>query len=202
MMWLPVVDKELRENAFLEDTPLNLLKTGSFIRIPYKVGFMANERAFLLPQLENITVTTTVFKETLRNFSSNDILSPIKEKEVIQMIQDAMEFQYTPWGYTADSLKMRQGLVDFYGDYYFAAHSVQACNLYSAHAQTYLFEITYQPSMSMAAKWMGATHGDNIWLTFGFPFFVSPSYTADDKKGQSPSHEDVHRLCKGGESNT
>ena len=180
LLWSPVVDKEMRENPFLKDTPLNLMKNGSFVKIPYMVGFMANEGASFLAYLENITMTPKIFKATMKNFAS-DGLNPIKEKEVIQVIQDAMEFQYTPWGYTADPLKMRQGVVDSYGDDYFVAPSVQACNFHSAHAQTYLFEVTYRPSMSLAAKWMGATHGDNVWFTFGFPFFVSPSYTADDK---------------------
>ena len=182
VLWLPVVDKEMTENAFLEDTPLNLMKAGSFAKIPYMVGFMANEGALFLPHLENVTMTPKLFKATMKKFASNSII-PIKEKEVIQLIQDAMEFQYTPWGYTADPLKMRQGVVDSHGDEYYVAPSVQACNLHSAHAQTYLFEVTYRPSMSLAAKWMGATHGDNIWLTFGLPFFGLPSnsYTADDK---------------------
>ena len=180
VLWLPVVDKGMRENAFLEDTPLNLMKAGSFAKIPYMVGFMANEGALFLPHLENVTMPPKLFKATMKKFASNSII-PIKEKEVIQLIQDAMEFQYTPWGYTADPLKMRQGVVDLYGDNNFVAPSIQACNLYSAHAQTYLFEFDYRPSMSMKPKWMGATHTENKVLTFGFPFLESPFYNADDK---------------------
>ena len=176
--WMPVVDKEMRENAFLEDTPLNLMKAGSFFKLPYMVGFMANEGAFFLPQLKNVTMT--VFKAKMKTFAS-DGLNPINDTKLIQVIQNAMEFQYTPWGNTADPLKMRQGVVNLDGDKRFVAPSVLACNFYSAHAQTYLFEINYRLSVSTNANWMGPTHGDNFWFTFGLPFFMSSLYTADDK---------------------
>ena len=141
---------------------------------------MPNEGAFFLPQLQNMTLNLILFRATMKVYASTDFDAD-KDKERIQMVQDALEFQYTPWGETADPLKLRQGVVDLTGDSWFVAPSVQVCKEHSAHAQTFLFEVNYRPSFALSAKWMGATHGDNIWLDFGPPFFDSPPYNADDK---------------------
>ena len=179
-LWSPVVDKTAGENAFLLDMPHNLAKAGEFKKAPYMVGFMPNEGALFLPQLQNMTLNLILFRATMKVYASTGFDAD-KDKERIQMVQDALEFQYTPWGETADPLKLRQGVVDLTGDSWFVAPSVQVCKEHSAHAQTFLFEVNYRPSFALSAKWMGATHGDNIWLDFGPPFFDSPPYNADDK---------------------
>ena len=179
-IWAPVVDGVQGKNAFLPDTPQVLRRAGEFKKVPYMVGFLPYEGAYFLPQLENMTANFTHFKTMMNTFNIEG-LDATKDKQLISMFQDALEFQYTPWDDTADPLKLRQGIVDALGDRMFVAPSLQVCNEHSAHAQTYLFLFNHRSQFSAHAKWMGATHGDNFIFDFGVPFFGIPQYNYVDK---------------------
>ena len=184
--WRPVVDSFASDNGFLPDTPVNLRRAGKFKKIPYMVGFMANEGALFLPHLANANISSTFFKKTLRGFAARteSFLIPTNDKVLEKLMEDALEFQYTPWGETADPLKLRQSIVDVLSDEWFVASSVQVCKDQSAHAPTYLFVFDYRSNNSFSAEWMGATHGVNLIIDFGFPFYNSSgllSHSAADK---------------------
>ena len=179
-IWPPVADGMQGANAFLPDTPQILRKAGKFRNVPYIVGFLPNEGAFFVPQLENMTANLKHFKTMMNTFNIEG-LDAAKDKQLTSMFQDALEFQYSPCGDTADPLMLRQGIVDALGDRMFVAPSLQACEEHSTQAQTYLFLFDHHLQFSANAKWMGATHGDNFFFDFGVPFLGFSQYNDADK---------------------
>ena len=183
----PVVDSPGSDNGFLPDTPKNLRKDGVFKKVPFMVGFMANEGAVFLPHLANANISLTFLKNTLRGHAkrAGGFLIPTNGKVLEKLMENALELIYTPWGEIDDPLKLRQSMVDLFSDKWFVASSVQVCKLQSAHAPTYLFELNYRSNASSySAKWMGATHGENSIFSFGVPFLNMtglPQYSATYK---------------------
>ena len=154
-----------------------------------------------------MSINLAIFKNALQVLAVFG-LNVTKDKELIGMVQNALEFQYTPWGNTDDSTKLRQSIVDSNSDRSFLASSILACIIHSTHAPSYLYEFGYHTNSSLPPalpKWMGVTHGANFQFDFGVPFLNMtglPQYNDADKKCQLPCNEDVHQLCQAGKPHT
>ena len=167
--WNPTVDKSAGDDAFLLDYPHNLRRTGNFNKVPLMAGFMTEDGAFFLADLSNVSVSMPFFKLSMKNYAMRG-LNATKDKELIGMVQNALEFQYTPWGETADPSERRMAIADVLTDSWFSAPTVQSCMYHSSQEPTYLFEFNYRTKYSKH-KWMGPTHTDNFIFVFGLPFF-------------------------------
>ena len=185
-LWSPTVDSEAGADAYLPDTPQHLRQAGKFQKVPYMVGFVPNEAAYFFPHLGNVSINLAIFKNALQVLAVFG-LNVTKDKELIGMVQNALEFQYTPWGNTDDSTKLRQSIVDSNSDRSFLASSILACIIHSTHAPSYLYEFGYHTNSSLPPalpKWMGVTHGANFQFDFGVPFLNMtglPQYNDADK---------------------
>ena len=189
LYWVPVVDSVAGANAFLPKTPKNLRQDGDFNKVPYMVGFTSNEGAYFAPHLVNVTVDSAFFEKAMKNYVKEGQILVTKNKQQTVMMQNALEFQYTPWGEIADPLKLRQGIVDVRSDEWFVASSVQVCKAHSKYVpRTYLFEFDYRSNNSINAIWMGSTHGENFIFGFGVPFVGIPGQQAYNAADKNVSH--------------
>ena len=103
-------------------------------------------------------------------------------------MKNALQFQYTPWGETADPIKLRQSIVDINSDMWFFASSVQACKVHSAHAPTHMFLFNHRSKFAPTPVWMGATHGDNFIFDFGVPYLNKTELPLYDTTDRNISH--------------
>ena len=174
----PIIDR-----YFIYDTPKNLRRSGKFNKVPLISGFNSHEGAHNTPQKFHPPrdITTSVLREFINNFVENHILQDNNKTAVI--IEDAIEFQYTPWSKTPDSPSLRQEIVNIMSDYYVAAPTLGVLGIHSALAPTYMFEFNHRSAESDTDAWMGVAHGENTPYVFGAPFLNSTAlnFTNEDR---------------------
>ena len=90
-------------------------------------------------------------------------------KETADVIEDALEFMYTPWPDNSDKYALRSQLVDLVGDYYYFAPSHEVADIHSEVAPVYMYEFAHRSKFSFNAEWMGVDHGTNAPYDFGSP---------------------------------
>ena len=174
----PIIDR-----YFIYDTPKNLRRSGKFNKVPLISGFNSHEGAHNTPQEFHPPrdITTSVLREFINNFVENHILQDNNKTAVI--IEDAIEFQYTPWSKTPDSPSLRQEIVNIMSDYYVAAPTLGVLGIHSTLAPTYMFEFNHRSAESDTDAWMGVAHGENTPYVFGAPFLNSTAlnFTNEDR---------------------
>lgn len=174
----PVID-----NYFIYDTPENLRRSGKFYRVPLICGFNSNEGAHNTPQPYHppAKITLSVFRDFIKSFVKSPTFHENKNTAVL--IEDAIEFQYTPWSKTTDSATLRQKIVDMQSDYYVAAPTVEVLGIHSKDAPAYMYEFSHRSKVNTADAWMGVKHGDNTPYDFGAPLLniTSLNFTEEDR---------------------
>ena len=174
----PVID-----NYFILDTPKNLRRSGQFHSVPLISGFNSHEaahntRSKYRPPTE---ITPAIFREAIKDFVKKQTFHA--DNSTAGLIEDAIEFQYTPWSKTSDSTTLRQKIVDMQSDYYVTAPTVEVLGIHSQKAPAYMYVFTHRSQRSTAAVWMGVRHGDNTPYDFGAPFLniTSLNFTDEDR---------------------
>ncbi|XP_068716110.1 pyrethroid hydrolase Ces2a-like [Montipora foliosa] len=172
----PVID-----NFFIYDTPENLRRSGKFHSVPLIGGFNSNEGAHNTPQTfyPPTEITPQVFKEFIEEF----VKTFHQDDTTATLIEDAIEFQYTPWSKKRDSLTLREMIVDIQSDYYVSAPTLEVLGFHSQKAATFMYEFSHRSKWNTAEEWKGVQHGDNTPYDFGAPFLniTSLNFTDEDK---------------------
>lgn len=174
----PVID-----NYFIHDTPENLRRSGKFYRVPLISGFNSDEGSHntakeYYPPTE---ITLSVFRDAIKTFVKKHTFHENKDTAVL--IEDAIEFQYTPWSKTPDSPTLRQKIIDIQSDYYVAAPTLEVLGVHSMGAPAYMYEFSHRSKVNTADAWLGVQHGDNTPYDFGAPFLniTSLNFTEEDR---------------------
>ena len=103
-------------------------------------------------------------------------------RKTADLIEDALEFMYTPWPDNSDKYELRSQLVDLISDYQFFAPSHEVADVHSRVAPVYMYEYTHRSNnVSFGTEWMGVVHGDNYPYDFGIPFLPILPYSAADR---------------------
>ena len=171
----PVID-----SYFIYDTPENLRGSGKFSKVPLISGFNSHEGAHntppeLYPPKE---ITPSDFREFIDSFVEKERLHNNKTTGIIE---DAIEFQYTPWSKTPNSPSLRQEIVNIQSDYFVAAPTLEVLGIHSAHADAYMFEFNHRSTETGTDAWKGVAHGDNTPYVFGAPFLNSSALNFTDE---------------------
>ena len=179
----PVID-----NHFMYDTPENLRQSGQFNPVPLIGGFNSDEGAHNTPppcQNISIEVSFAVFRDCIKFFVKEQMV--YSNKKTTGLIEDAIEFQYTPWDKLSDSPTLRQKIVSILSDYYVAAPTLEVLGIHSQKAPTYMYEFSHISKLSNAEAWMGVPHGENTPYDFGAPFLnqTSLNFTKEDQNVSS-----------------
>ena len=178
----PVID-----NYFIYDTPESLRRAGKFYHVPLIGGFNSDEGAHNTPEvyLPPKAITSSVFRDFIKSFVKNQTFHSNDETAVL--IEDAIEFQYTPWSKTSDSPTLRKKMINIQSDYFVAAPTVEVLGIHSARAPTYMYEFSHRSKANTKDAWMGVKHGDNTPYDFGAPFLnTTPlTFTEEDQNVSS-----------------
>ena len=174
----PVID-----NYFIYDTPERLRRSGKFYRVPLICGFNSDEGAHNTPIQYHPPkeITLSVFRDFINFFVKSRMFYDNKNTAVL--IEDAIEFQYTPWSKTPDSPTLLQNIVNMQSDYYVAAPTVEVLGIHSMGAPAYMYEFSHRSKVSSVKAWMGVMHGVNTPYDFGAPFLniTSLNFTEEDR---------------------
>ena len=179
----PVID-----NYFIYDTPENLRRSGKFYHVPLIGGFNSDEGAHNTPKeyYPPTEITSSVFRDSIKSFVKDEIRHDNEKTAVL--IEDAIEFQYTPWSKTSDSPTLRKKMINIQSDYFVAAPTVEVLGIHSASAPTYMYEFSHRSQKANTEDaWMGVKHGDNTPYDFGAPFLnITPlTFTEEDQNVSS-----------------
>ena len=178
----PVID-----NYFIHDTPESLRRSGQFYPVPLIGGFNSDEGAHNTPKKYHppTEITLSVFRDYIKEFVKERMSHDNKKAAVL--IEDAIEFQYTPWSKTPDSPTLRKKMINIQSDYFVAAPTVEVLGIHSTSAPTYMYEFSHQSKANREDAWMGVKHGDNTPYDFGAPFvnITSPTFTEEDQNVSS-----------------
>ena len=174
----PVID-----NYFIYDTPENLRRSGKFYRVPLISGFNSDEGAHNTRREYHppTKITLSVFRDAIRSFVINQTFHD--NKDTAALIEDAIEFQYTPWSKTPDSPTLLQKIIDIQSDYYVAAPTVEVLGVHSMGVPAYMYEFSHRSKVNTADAWRGVQHGDNTPYDFGAPLLniTSLNFTEEDR---------------------
>ena len=166
-VWRPVVDGKL-----LPDTPENLRKSGKFNNVPLMAGYTSQEGAYFFPTYIN-SLTPETFPMYVR-FTLSYILNKYgqtwtRDSKISDSLLDAVVFMNTPWPYTRDLDKIRNGYSDVITDSC-VAEPTHASLLYHSELSTaYMYEFAYRSKLNRDPKWLGVRHKDDTPYQFGFP---------------------------------
>ena len=178
----PVID-----NYFIYDTPESLRRSGKFYPVPLIGGFNSDEGAHNTPEVYRppIEITSSVFRDSIKSFVKDQIFHDNETTAVL--IEDAIEFQYTPWGKPSDSPTLRKKIINIQSDYFVAAPTVEVLGIHSMNAPTYMYEFSHRSKANTEDAWMGVKHGDNTPYDFGAPFMniTSLKFTEEDQNVSS-----------------
>ena len=174
----PVID-----DFFIHDTPENLRRSGNFCSVPLISGFNSHEGSHNTPEKLRPPneITPQVFKESIVDFVKNQTFH--EDDMTSSLIEDAIEFQYTPWGKQQNSLTLREKIVDIQSDYYVSAPTLEVLEIHSQKAVTFMYEFSHRSERNTAEDWRGVQHGDNTPYDFGAPLLniSSMNFTEEDK---------------------
>lgn len=178
----PVID-----NYFIYDTPESLRRSRKFYPVPLIGGFNSDEGAHNTPKVYHppTEITSSVFRDFIKSFVKNQTFHDNEKTAVL--IEDAIEFQYTPWSKTSDSPALRKKMINIQSDYFVAAPTVEVLGIHSARAPTYMYEFSHRSKANTEDDWMGVKHGDNTPYDFGAPFLnITPlTFTEEDQNVSS-----------------
>ncbi|KAJ7384153.1 hypothetical protein OS493_023481 [Desmophyllum pertusum] len=181
-VWRPVVDGD-----FLPDTPENLRKSGKFNDVQLIAGFTSQEGAYFFPS-QIYKVTPKRFKEQVI-FTLTYILNRYgqtwtPQAKIPDSLIDAVVFMNTPWPYSEDLYKVKQGFSDLVTDSCVAEPAHTSLTSHSKQSPAYLYEFAYRSKLNPAPEWLGVRHKDDTPYQFGFPLMnltVLQNYTEADR---------------------
>ncbi|XP_031560819.1 cholinesterase 1-like [Actinia tenebrosa] len=176
----PFVDKH-----FLPDEPQQLRTEGKFRKLPLMSGFVSQEGAMLLESKKKEEYNTEGFRKYLEDFLK---MSFQRTKDKALTAFNALEFQFTPWGFLSNGPKHRRKLVEMLSDFYVAAPTHAALTYHSDYgAPTYMFEFAHRSKLHPKPKWMGVIHEDTTPYKFGLPLLNSKTRLKFDEKDKKVS---------------
>ncbi|XP_076364986.1 acetylcholinesterase-like [Tachypleus tridentatus] len=171
----PVVD-----GIFLPDIPEKLLKEDSTKKPNLLVGNNKNEGSLFLyfqfPEIftkEDVGVTRKEFHSLVDKI--------IYDKNDLQ--RKAIIFQYTDWLEEDNTYRNRDMLIDLVGDKFFTCDSIKFAHTYSELGNdVFMYLFTHIPSVRHWPRWLGATHGDEMFFVFGAPLNSLLGYSTEEKE--------------------
>ncbi|XP_021515398.1 carboxylesterase 1F-like isoform X2 [Meriones unguiculatus] len=158
----PVLDGVVMPKA-----PEEILAEKSFNTVPYMVGINKQEFGWILPTMMGFPLNDEILdkKMAAKILQKLSSISGIQEDLIPAVIEKYI-------GDSNDPVKIREGIVEVFGDMLFGVPSVIVSRGHrDAGAPTYMYEFQYYPSFSshLRPKNVVGDHGDEIYSVFGAP---------------------------------
>ncbi|XP_061382776.1 juvenile hormone esterase-like [Danaus plexippus] len=171
----PCVERDLGEEMFLDDSPYNILKNGSYIKVPMLYGFSEMEGSFRLPQFH---LWEREINANFSNFLPLDLeFKNFSEKELI-----ANKVKNYYFGDKTIGRETIFNFVNFSTDIFITYNMIKQVKLHleAGHDQIYFYEYVYSDNAtdnSPFTEVRGASHCSQTFAVMdGFYNFVSIPY--------------------------
>ncbi|XP_073955774.1 esterase FE4-like isoform X2 [Choristoneura fumiferana] len=161
--FVPCVERNITDETFFEDTPVNILKQGNYRKVPVLYGF-ANMDGLMM--IRYFSLWKDEMNDNFAKFLPLDLVfkSDEEQKEVAQIIK---EFYFGDNPISEDSV---QGFIDYYTDTMFTYPHLRSTQLQVAAGNDaiYLYEYSFfsphfqierMPMPEFLSKIHGANHG-------------------------------------------
>ncbi|XP_077979540.1 acetylcholinesterase-like [Glandiceps talaboti] len=178
--FLPVVDGP---GGFMPQHPLVYISNGSFVDVPFMIGYNKDETSLSLLGKPGIAegLSREAFKDliwtrivTLRKHEGNKNTS-------FQDIANSIEFQYTPWENPDDVIALRENYIRCATDRLFVEGIFEHIKYASRKLVTYMYRFDYRSVFSRYPEWAGVAHGDELTYVLGIPFKEDSNLTVNDE---------------------
>ncbi|XP_033096049.1 cholinesterase 2-like [Anneissia japonica] len=173
--FVPVIDGE-----FITEAPQETINKKSFKSRDIIIGSNTNEaNFFVIYEVPGFSLDTdSLLDKTQFRKAIEYCFKPFNE-----FTHDAIQFQYTDWLEPDNQAKLRDGIDQSAGDYWFVCPTFQLAKAYASLGQTvYYYRFTQRASNSPFPEWMGVLHGDEIAYFFGIPLHPENGFSEVDKK--------------------
>ncbi|XP_052753638.1 para-nitrobenzyl esterase-like [Galleria mellonella] len=150
------VERDTGEDKFLDDTPVNILKTGKYNKVPLLYGFANMEGLFRLPFFE-------LWKDRMNDKFSDFLPADLRfenEKQKEKVAEQIKKFYFKDSSVTSDTIT---GYVDYFTDIMFAYPALRSVKLQieAGNDKIFLYEYSYSEEGNIPKQYpslRGADH--------------------------------------------
>ncbi|XP_058832704.1 neuroligin-4, Y-linked isoform X1 [Topomyia yanbarensis] len=182
--WGPVVDKDLNATStpFIPEQPILLARQGQLGKIPLLIGYTDMEEGLELAMgdiLEN-GIAAEMFETLLGDAVMMD-LSQMDFNDTVcggnmEIVMDAVQFQYNPYPPTMDPMVLRKRYIEFATERKYVSSTIELAMHMSQLADTYVYRFDIKPRTDAALKnipeWMGVPHNFELIFLWGLPYWL------------------------------
>ncbi|XP_055610836.1 neuroligin-4, Y-linked [Uranotaenia lowii] len=182
--WGPVVDQGLSNTTtpFIPDYPMMLVHQGKLRKVPLLIGHTDMEEGLELAvgdmlehgigaeMFDTLLGDAVMMDLTLMDF--NDTMCGGN----MEIIMDAVQFQYKPYPPTTDPMMLRKRYIEFATERKYLAPTIELAMHMSQQAETYVYRFDIKPRTEAALKdipmWMGVPHNFDLLFLWGLPYWL------------------------------
>lgn len=134
----PCVERDVGEEMFLDDDPVNILKSGNYKKVPMLYGFAQMEGLFRLPLFE-------VWKDQMNEKFSSFLPADLHFKDKSEKEEVAKEIQNFYFGSNLEMNKTVLAYIDYFTDTIFAYPTLRSVKLQveNGNNEIYLYEYSF-----------------------------------------------------------
>ncbi|XP_021697513.1 cholinesterase [Aedes aegypti] len=182
--WGPVVDSGLSNitTPFIPDFPMMLVHQGKLRKVPLLIGHTDMEEGLELAMGDMLEhgIGSEMFETLLGDAVMMD-LNQLDFNDTLcggnmEIVMDAVQFQYKPYPPTTDPMKLRRRYIEFATERKFVAPTIELAMHMSQLAETYVYRFDIKPRTEAAMKdipeWMGVPHNFELIFLWGLPYWL------------------------------
>ncbi|KAK3593557.1 hypothetical protein CHS0354_018644 [Potamilus streckersoni] len=180
-MFAPTLD-----GTFLEDFPLDLLRTGKMKNCSILAGVTKDEGTYFLAYyVQDYFPPLKLWNPEM--MSRDTFLDALEQVIPIQgsLMKDALVYEYEQSRLVSERGTYIDILDEAGGDRSFKCPTVDLARYYKTAFGTsqsvYMYSFEHRTSVVTWPEWMGVIHGYELDLVFGQPFRENTTYTSDEK---------------------
>ncbi|XP_050350772.1 cholinesterase 1-like isoform X3 [Nymphalis io] len=134
----PCVERDVGEERFLDDNPVQILKSGSYKKLPMLYGFAEMEGLFRMPLFE-------LWKDRMNVKFSDFLPSDLQFRDANEKEQVSKEIKHFYFGNKMVGEETVLAYIDYFTDIIFAYPTLRSVKLHlkNGHNQIYLYEYSF-----------------------------------------------------------
>ncbi|CAH2099676.1 unnamed protein product [Euphydryas editha] len=137
-LFSPCVERDLGEERFLDDDPINILKSGNYEKLPMLYGFAEMERLFRIPQFDK-------WKDRMNEKFSDFLPADLQFKDEIEKERVANEIKNFYFGKKSVGNDTVLSYIDYFSDVIFTYPILRSVKLQveSGNNKIFLYEYSF-----------------------------------------------------------
>ncbi|XP_023955056.2 esterase FE4 [Bicyclus anynana] len=178
-LMVPCVERDLGQEVFLDDSPVNILKSGNYKKVPMLYGFTDMEGLLRIEYFDT-------WKDLMNDNFSDFLPIDLKFKSKMEKEQVAERVKRFYFGDKTVSKETVLAYVDYFTDVIFAYATIRSVKLQveAGNDQIYLYEYSYYddetPSVPYTNNVRGANHcSQTMFVLDGWNKFINRTSDSD-----------------------